>query len=719
MNDLLLSDIINTAPKFSFFDELLLIPPHGTELQPHDFFKITKVIDDIGLYLKELQSVLNQIKISNIEDRVKIDWYYEGREQLYELNKNLLDIDSIISRLLMVLELPVNSKNLQYNHLLSKCEEVTDLSLDVKKLVIIMKKKTDISINYMELNDSTITTLNNEITDCIRMFSKLQDATLSSPQQTINTFNLQEIVHKMQINKESMRSMKSIILPTFNDQDESIYHEYSSLESKLEPLKVSINFLPLRIEEFLNLCGDSFPDAIFVINEKFGKLIDNWDSLIMGLEKFKVHTIDPKWDKIFSFLISEIEKIIDSLLNEFQTKANRKINKRIGENYKLCSNTITLVRKSITERLITNTETVNSYNDNLLVKWRDLNQCLVLNQNYDDISNYTNNEFSGLKTLRTTRNLSSPSRSATVTSPFRNSGNDELSSGLGIDLGIDIENLHIPFSIKNVEKVRNFESDLGKSAKPSLLHEFKLNRRVKSAGAALMIFDDEETLVPKTNKDEQEIATLIDAVGKVKLTEPPKQFKSRIPTIVPNYIKLGYSIIPMPNVTQSKIPRISPTHKAFQSPTKSVKSVNSDYSMSLNSPIKFEKLRGKKKRHNSTNNGDNISPMKLKSPSLNLTSTPNLAFPLSPGYASSISTSSPRNLSPKNFPPRNLSPRNLSPRALSMEKYSPPGQISPTRHSSSASYRSTSPERPGSSLGSRFDNENLLQPLKHIKPAWK
>lgn len=705
MNDRLLSDIISAAPKFSFFEELLLIPPQGTELQPLDSFKITKAIDDIGLYLKELQLIFNQIQLSNIEDHKRLEWYFEGREQLYDLNRKLQSIDSIISKLLMVLELPINAKHLQYNHLLSKCEEITDLLLDVKKFVIIMKKKTDISINYKELNDITISSLNNEINDCSQIFSKLQNLTLSSPQQTINTLNLQEIVHKMQINKESIHSMKSLVLPTFNDQDESIYTEYLNLEQKLEPLKVSINFLPLRIEEFLNLCGDSFPTAVVDINNKFGELIDNWDRLIIGLENFKSHTIDPKWDQIFSFLIIEIEKIVDSLLKEFELKTNRKITKRIGENYKLCSNTITMIRKSITEKLVTNTDTVLSYNDILLVKWRQLNEFLMNNQNYDDISNYASNEFAGLKTIQTTRSSSSPTKAASVTSPFRNSGNDELSSGLGIDLGIDFENAYVPFSIKNVEKVRNFESNLGKSSKPSLLHEFKLSRRVKSAGAALMTFDDEETLVPKTSKDDQDIASLIDKAQILKLKDTSEKLhKSRIPTIIPNYIKLGYPIIPKPIVTKTKIPKISPTHHVFQSPTKSTKSVNSDYSMGLNSPIKFEKLRGKKPRSNTMSDRDKRSQIKLTSPSLNLTSTPNLAFPSSPGYTSSLSTNSSRNVSPRN---------------LSLESYSPPSHISPTRKSSAASYRSTSPERPGSSIGSRFDDEHLLQPLKHIKPAWK
>ncbi|WEJ92871.1 karyogamy protein kar9 [Yamadazyma tenuis] len=538
-----------SAPRFSFFEELIQIPSPESELPNHQVHTINKIVDDIGLYLKELQSIFSQIKMSHVEATVGLEWYYEGKDQIHQLSHNLTNIDSMLTRLLVVLEAAETSKHIEFNHLLNKFEESTDLLLEVKKSMIVIKRKTEISINYKELEETTMWTLNNEIEECLKMFLKLKDLRALSPSTQHKSLSLPEILQRMQT--DGSRGLRSVSLPTSSEVDESINTEFGNLESRLEPLKVSINFLPLRIEEFERMSSSWFPEAIATIHQSQTKLMSRWYYFLGDLQQFKKETIDAKWNTIFEFLISRASEIIDGLVIDFEQKANRKISKKIGENYKLCSSTISIVKESVVEKLLNDPEIIHNFNDQLLDKWNLLNDILMRNQKYDDAVNFASSEFTRLKSLQIARTSHSPVRAVSVTSPVKlHLQENDVVPGLGIDLGIDVENSHVPFSIKNSTKVRDFQQryTIPKSTKPNLLQEFKLSKNTSKE-------DDEETLVTKTPK----LGALTELMESVKLSEHrPSQHEklpSRIPQIVKNYTQLGLPFVP------KKTPHFKPAWK--------------------------------------------------------------------------------------------------------------------------------------------------------------
>lgn len=697
MTGLLLSDILRTAPKFSFFDELIRVPRGLTDLLQHDFLKINKIVDDIGLYLRELQVILQQIKDSQVEMAVDLDWYFEGRAQVFELFRNMDSIDSIISRLLIVVDSPQNAKQVQFNHLLTKFEETSDLLLDVKKLFIVLKKKIDVAINYREINDMTISSLNSEIETCLKSYFKLQDMKLTSPNRTFPNFNLQDIISKMKLNSMSINnfSMNSINLPTFNSQDELVYTQFSELHDKLSPLKVSIDFLPLRIDEFNSMNSNIFPRASVEVNKNYEELRTKWEYLNELIRNFQSQVIDTKWNEIFDYLLNHVVSIVDALVEEFDHNSNRKITKKIGEHYKLCSNSITIVRKAVTERILSLGSTVCFFNENLLPKWNHLNEILSLNQRIDDISNYTSNEFAGLRSFQTVRNTSpikqssprkqsSPVRILSSLSPH----NGQEPAGLGIDLGLGVEDTDIPISIRNAHKIKDFQQDfdIGKSSKPNLLPQFNLSHSIEE--------EQEEDLKPEANKELDEIMNGFKTIALSKTTTKKKNTKSKIPVIKPNYIQSGYPIIKkiyLQSRQLSRIPSIAPTHPVFSSPQ-----LSPIMKRNLDSPITFKKLRS-----NSVNVNRSPTPrseLGYKDDVFRRPSATRSGRSERSSRASSLNFTSPLNLG--------NTPNLLYP------------QSSPS-YNSPPSHRSTSPERPTSSMGSRFDDEHLMQPLKNIKPSWK
>lgn len=665
---IILSEILKSVPNFSFFDQL--IPPN-LDLQNYGFLKINKIVDEIGLYLKEIHPIFNQI--TSIGERDP-DFYYEGAHQVNLINKNITSIDVIISKLLMVLDSAEASDHIQFNHLLNKFEEVTDLSLEVKKHLISLKKKTDISVNYKELHAITFTPLNEEIDYCQNVLSNLIQLEESCPSVDLESSGVQEIIHKIQTPRAF--NAKSISLPSFSEMEDSVYNDYLQLESRLEPLRISLQFLPSRIDGFEQVSNEFFPDMLTKVKQEFQSLNDRWNSLFDQLASFKHEKMEQKWIRVLKYLMEKISIVINSLIDEFESKANKRITKKIGESYKLCSNTITIIEKSITERILDDLELIGYFNEVLVSKWNDLNTLLIINQRLDDISNYTNNEFTGLRTLQTAKNSRSPSRVVSVTSPqktLQNLINDDIPTGLGIDLGIDIENTNVPISIKNTNKVRNLEDEFGllKSTKPNLLNDFKLTKKLESDDVKEIINQVEELKI--TKKQKPKTKSLIPTINKgyLKLNLPPIKKKiskrSKIPTLLRNRSKLSQLVFLSPNMG-----RVSP-----------------DYSLQLNSPIRINKRRTNNKSPTPRSQSDNL--------------------PITVRRASRTSRSSSLNL---NFtsPPTNLGQTpDLTYPTSSHSSY----------NNSPVSYRSTSPDRPESSIGSRFDDDHLMQPLKNLKPAWK
>ncbi|KAF6069552.1 hypothetical protein FOB64_003194 [Candida albicans] len=358
-----LSHVLSTIPNFSFFDELINLPQPSTSnpsesfnLSQRDVFQITKVLEDINLYLNDLLMIFNNVEQASKNVVDVLDWYFEGKSLLQDLLRNIENIDSIISQLLLVVESSNNHESIG-NNLLAIFEEISDLVLDVKKSSII-----------------------NEIEDCIKCILKLKELKLASPKNVLPNFTLQSIISKMKINDLSSGtfSFKSMRLPTFSDLDEKLYNDYLELESKIDPLRTSLSIVPLRIDDFNTMCA-----------------VSKWNMLLKEKNSYKKDNINVKWNEIFEYLIEEIFKECGRLIREVGSSSSNvtippatggggggtTITDEVGNKYKMCSNSITLIQKAFKENIITDPELVTIFNHDLVPKWEELNNIITNNGN--------------------------------------------------------------------------------------------------------------------------------------------------------------------------------------------------------------------------------------------------------------------------------------------------------------------------------------------------
>lgn len=717
-NNIVLSQIVNSTPRSSFFDELIEIP-NTTILLSHDLFKINKIVDDIFGYLSQLIGMFKELRDSEMKGADDIRWFYEGKDGIYELVRNVENIDSIISQLLGTVDAHADRLP-DFTSLLCRFEETSDLLLEVKKYLIVLKKKVDIAINFVEINDNIIGTLIREIEQCIDIYLNLLELKLSSPKRHLSKFNLEVIISKMKINNLTSTnfSTKSLRLPTFNELDEHLYNEYLKLEARISPLKVSLEYLPLRIEEFNIFCksisvANLFPHSLSTIEDNHTKLIKRWEYLQKGLKIIKRDSLDTKWNDIFTYLIHEIISKCDFLIESLQDKHDEQklITDEIGSTYKLCSNSITLITKAFAESTIYEPSLVSLFNESLVPKWQILNELLSrpLDSSSTIMPSYSS--FSGLngstlKSYHMFKKSPSPEDSNKENFPKKSD------HGLGIDLGVDVASTRVPFSIEKKDRIRNFLSlepnndNTKRNLQQSLTNiedeaDLKLEF-LDNGDNENMKEDDEITLVnSKTPKLPYDNDHINHKISKLKIQDnyesgniwyyvlsAKSNLPSRIPFISEDYVSRGLPIIKkkyLTKIKRSRIPTISPNHPIFNDSPERQNEI-----ISLKPPL-FLISRSNTIQH--------PSPTPTRS---RIQSEDEDVF-RKPSRKPSIIQNS-----------NSIIPSHLS-RTSSLSETTTPN----LGYQQSPAYRSTSPDRPSSSIGSRFDDKHLIQPLKCGKPDWK
>ncbi|RLV94756.1 hypothetical protein JA1_001545 [Spathaspora sp. JA1] len=583
-NQLVLSEILSLTRKFSFFEELINIPQPPCTLSNRDIFKCGKLLSDIHTYLVELVKILKLVseassEYSNNSNVNILDWYFEGKEGVFDLLRNIDSIESILNQLILVFE---ENNNQIPQDLVASFHQTNEILLDVKKRIILFKRNLDLAINYQEINQGIIKCLITEIEDCIKNIFKLREIKISSPKRNLPKFNLDDIISKMKINDfTSNVSLKSIRLPTFNDLDERLYLEYLELESKINPLKISLNIVPIKIEEFNSMCLGQFKQARQEIFTSYESMDTKWTYLQQQMSLIKHETIDVKWNEIFQYLIEEIEEQCQYIIEEIKCSSlssspsthssqSSLLTEGIASTYKQCSNTITIITKAFNEGIITQENLVDLFNNNLLPKWKQACDLIQDSNKANRHKSMPISSSSGFKSFQTGSRHSFDG--AKVKSEIG-----------GIDIGLDIEPVSVPFSISKPDRVKSF-IDSGVTGE-------NLQQKLKDV-----------------SKDYNQFNS---AAFFNKIISRKCNFQSKIPRIFTNYHELGHPIIEKKINLNCKIPEINFTHPVFNSPERASARTREQYSYSP---------------ENVRRGSSSISTLSSTKFSMSLLDKPNLAF---------------------------------------------------------------------------------------------
>lgn len=644
---------------------------HTRPINPNDSFKIEKIIQELIEYLTKLSDSLERIQ----DRQLTMDQFFEGRPTLIQVLAVLSQLDSFVSMVLLLPPVVQNPKSL------ANLKNVSLLQVDAKQLLLELKRRTDIAGNYKEIKDHMIYGLSEEVERC---FSKLEALKADFPPRTAiqESISLEDIISKMRVapaTTPGSYSVRSVLLPIFEEAQRASHSEISNLEGNIDPIHVSMEFLEQRVNDFSTMCSTIFPRSALAISHDFGSLRRRWESLLQNFLLFKQDTADSSWNSLFTFIVSDLESRINAMVDEFLSENRRAvISDEFGTGFKLCSNTVTLVHKAFKEDLFILRDLLVIYNQQVLPRW-DLLNALLLGESLREVSGGSE----AFRQLKTSRNFTPQA------SVFKSE--NESPSGSGIDFGLDINpSPTVPYSISKTDRIVDLSID------PDLVPKHSMRLALLAANQDAFE-DDTDTLVHVAPNEiaedtsEKEHADLkLRPLLRSYLPRPVRNFRELKLPVIKKMFTVGYKPTRIPAICATHPVFLSPTHEARPwgtseanlSPKRQAMMHNpyeSPYKSTLRSPVRLRSPPVFKLDHNRRVSWDDVSvelglsrnsPVRASSTKISMATTPNLTY----GYL---------------------------------------------RSPDSASLRSTSPERPESSLGSRYDERNLTQTIKITKRQWK
>lgn len=653
--------------------------------------KTVTILQDVEQYLHQIKALFDKA-----EDET-LGWYHEERALVSALYKEVTLIELFVA-LTMALPGALNTKEL-----LSHLKHTSDLLAKAKQALLQAQTAVSISAQYHELRFDSIKDIHREVATCAEIYTTLQDVKLL---ELPGDLSMEKVVSQIKFTGAET-SIETPVM-AFSSGEHEFFESFEKFESRLKPISISIKFLEHRIGEFNHTCGILFPSAIADVNRDYDSLRKAWKKVVSDFSSLRESAIVLRWRHLCVFLIDQMVTRLDEMateLNKNQSRGTLEVSDKLGMSFKLCSNANMLLHKAMMDYVGDDKSIRERFKSEIRPRWTNVNELLsgtIHLHKTPGTPRETTPEIGedGLKPVkmiqkRTPLALSETKRLSSINSP--NNG--------GFDLRLDVNpSPNVPISAQKTD--RFVDLDLDPSQLPSArLQMALLGLQLPPKNEVSASHNDStETLVhPKTPELHQIEPTsnytrLLQAYSQA---HPP--VPSKIPIIVEHYIQMNLPVIKKVSSKGSRIPSISPSHPVFISPERRPQSGPT--------PTGFANPLFKTPQ---------VSPSLLRSPPL---------FTLPKKRIGGRRTSSTGSLVASDMTPQERSRASLL--TMRADKLSLAGQITPNLayetssidevepYLDRVSLRSTSPDRPGSSIGSRFDESHLLQPIKPAKKAWK
>lgn len=653
--------------------------------------KTVAILLDVEQYLHLIKTLFDKA-----EDET-LSWYHEERVLVSALYKEVTLIELFVA-LTMALPGALNTKEL-LNHL----KHTSDLLAKAKQALLQAQTAVSISAQYHELRFDSIKEIHREVATCAELYTALRDVRLLELPEDLS---MESVVSQIKFTGAET-SIETPVM-AFSSGEYDFFESFERFESRLKPISISIKFLEHRIGEFNHTCGILFPSAIADVNRDYDSLRKAWKKVVSDFSSLRDSAIVLRWRHLCVFLIDQMVTRLDEMakeLNKNQSRGSLEVSDKLGMSFKLCSNANMLLHKAMMDYVGDDKSIRERFKSELRPRWTNVNELLsgtIHLHKAPGTPRETTPEIGedGLKPVKMIQKRTPLALSEAKRLPSTNSPNN---GGFDLRLGVN-PSPNVPISAQKTD--RFVDLDLDPSQLPSARLQMALlglQLPPKNDVSNASHNDSTETLVhPKTPELHQidPISNYTRLLQAYSQAHPP--LPSRIPVIVEHYIQMNLPVIKKVSSKGSRIPSISPSHPVFISPERRPQSRPTPPNFA--NPLFKTPL---------------VSPVLLRSPPL---------FTL-PKKRIGGRTSSAGSLFAGDMTPQERSRASLL--TMRADKLSLAGQTTPNLayetgsidevepYLDRVSLRSTSPDRPGSSIGSRFDESHLLQPIKPARKAWK
>lgn len=614
------------------------------------------------------------------------------------------------------------------------------------------KDRSELAASWTELELHVMVALNTEVEVCSREVAALNRTPLA--------FSVPSDVTLEQLLLLGSPD-KSLAAPALSAAEREFYTLLDRLRARLVPLRVLMELLKVRVEDFRRKAERIFPSSATELALRHATLSARYEKdLLLRYTAIEYRSVTVRWQETCAFVVTEVMRRCDNMISAFESTGS---SDAIAASFKTCAAGVGLVQAAVAARVVHAPDLADEFNTMLLPRWRQLNSLLgsssMANSSASSASVPSTAiiSLSPMKGLRQFKVIKNGNSSHSPTPNFLPGPNMPFASTVGspidrfapgLDLGVDVNPPpSVPFSVQ-VDRVIDLSIDAGlergsKDVRAALLDasresdNFPVSKHSSDVNSSLqerIIYKKGlQSHVDYEESDLDEVVSLDHVKNEVpvdksfcgnKSTEdinlfPPSDSNqnermlhlvsleteyrsSKIPLISSNYAQLGLPVIKKKNFSGYKptlIPSISPLHPVFISPERR--------------PAHFTSLEEKSFK---TPNAHKFSEDKLRSP---------VTFDISrfdKGHRRFSSASSSGTDDLLIIRSRSSSLQVSADMMTLLVLRTPDltcGTSSTEKSLKRITLRSSSPERPETSIGSRYDTVNLTRPLKTPKKAWR
>ena len=365
--------------------------------------------ESIQLWIKKALKVLE-----NLDADSDIEWSAAaGKDGLDETEKTINKFENLVNVYVLSIEDLQSRKDIvearteDLTGVVEQMEIVLDGWENVRKSLKSVREQVELAMIWEELWSTILAEVGAELDNLSALIFDMEEKrhmayTTTSQTESDQAIDLNELEsyidepkdkHKTPNSRFSLLPLENSALGSpiiANPQDDS---NLLALFARMQPLRASLDFLPMRLSMFQNRARDVFPSACHELDDKKDRLERNWTDLSRSAENLRQELSEDRWVIVFRNAGRQATKMCESVersvvkveeaINEgFQRTNPGALGKRIEsfEAKKMhyapaISRVLSIVQKGIKDRLTLNGEILRLHQD-LLSRFRALTDAM-------------------------------------------------------------------------------------------------------------------------------------------------------------------------------------------------------------------------------------------------------------------------------------------------------------------------------------------------------
>ncbi|KAJ5467362.1 hypothetical protein N7475_005114 [Penicillium sp. IBT 31633x] len=360
---------------------------------------LNRAAEQIQIWIKKASDVL-----SGMDAEDDVEWAAAGgREGLDEVDKAITRFESLINVYVRAIEnvqlrddiANVDAENLKT--IVSQMESILQNWTEIKKKLKGVKEQVELAMEWEELWSNVLGDVGMEVDNLsgliFEMEEKRHHALMDTGETTsgLDINELETIVEESPIKGRSHTQNRLSIGPLLasasgtpiikTPQDDTSHSNLMAIFARMQPLRASLDFLPMRLSMFQGRAENIFPSACEEIEDRRNQLEKSYKVLETDAEALRKELGEDKWilvfrsagaqaQKMFESVERSIGKLQEGLENGMQVHNASTLTKRI-ENYEAkkmhyvpaIERVIGIIQKGVNDRLTVNGEILRLLSD--------------------------------------------------------------------------------------------------------------------------------------------------------------------------------------------------------------------------------------------------------------------------------------------------------------------------------------------------------------------